>query len=100
MNTKIKNKREMILYAAVNLALQHGYCRITRDDIAEAAGVSSGLVNHYFETIDKIRKEIIKTAIDKNIVELVAQGLGMRDREVLKAPPHVRQSALNFLSVT
>ena len=44
-------RKEHILSVAVTMAETDGYSKITRDKIAEAAGVSMGLVTRYFGTM-------------------------------------------------
>ena len=40
--------REKIAKAGLALAAKQGYRLVRRDDVAEKAGVSIGLVTHYF----------------------------------------------------
>lgn len=93
-----KVRKEMVLCTAIQMSLKVGYQHLIRDDVAKAAEVSGSLVNKYFGTIDNLKKEVLRAAIEKGIVEIVAQGLGMRDPEALKAPEEIKQKAFSFMN--
>lgn len=42
-------RREQILTAALGMFYENGYANTTMDDIASAAGISKGLIYHYFK---------------------------------------------------
>lgn len=90
-------RRENILIAAVELARENGYNKITRDDIAERAGVSMGLVTHYFETMVQLRRAVMRHAIQFEIVEIIAQGLANKDDHARKAPEELKKQAVDKL---
>ncbi len=57
MSAKIvdkKEKKELIIRAAIKLFAQKGFSRTTISDIAEAAGTGKGTIYDYFETKDEI----------------------------------------------
>jgi len=57
MNAKIvdkKEKKELIIRAAIKLFAQKGFARTTISDIAQAAGTGKGTIYNYFETKDDI----------------------------------------------
>lgn len=86
-------RREQILDAALILALATSYDRITRDGVAAKAGVSQGLVNAYFKNMDGLRSELMRYAIQRGNLQVVAQGLLGRHPEALKAPQSLRSLA-------
>ena len=45
---KRAHRRDQIFSAAANLIAEHGFLSMTMRDLAEEAGVSAGMVNHYF----------------------------------------------------
>ena len=57
---QILEKRERILNAAIGVFAERGFhdCRVS--DIAKAAGVSHGLVYHYFESKDDVLRSIYR----------------------------------------
>jgi DNA-binding transcriptional regulator YbjK len=91
-------RKQYILAVAVEMAIANGYNKITRDKIAEAAGVSMGLVSRYFGTMQQLRRFIIRTAIHEHIPEIIAQGLANGDDHAKKAPDDLKAKAINLIS--
>ncbi len=90
-------RKEHILAIAVELAKTTGYINITRDGVAEAAGVSFGLVNKYFGTMTQLKGDVMRAAIKQKIPEIVAQGLASCDERARKAPSALKQEAIQLL---
>ena len=87
-------RKEHILAVAIELAKTVGYSKITRDGVAEAAGVSFGLVTRYFGTMRQLRTDIMRAAIKQRILEIVLQGLANGDHRAKNAPEDLKQEAL------
>jgi len=59
-----KEKRRIeILTAALNLFIRKGYAATKTLDISREAGISEGLLFHYFETKEKLYEELIRIGI-------------------------------------
>jgi AcrR family transcriptional regulator len=56
----VDDRREQIITAAMHVFAQKGYARATTKDIASAAGITSGLIYHYFENKEALLKAIIE----------------------------------------
>ena len=56
----VDDRREQILEAAMHVFAQKGYARATTKDIASAAGITPGLIYHYFENKEALLKTIIE----------------------------------------
>lgn len=91
-------RKEYILKAAVDMAIEQGYHRITRDCVAEKAGVSFSLVTKYFGTMKQLRKDVMRTAIKQSIAEIVAQGLVNGDDRARKAPIELKAQAATLIA--
>lgn len=91
-------RREKILRAAVRLAKRIGYQAVTRDDVADEADVSQGLVTYYFATIANLKSELIDTAIEKEIVAIVAQAVSVGDVQIKKLNPGLKQKVSEFFT--
>lgn len=91
-------RREQILNVAVEMADKDGYNNITRDAIAETAGVSMGLVTRYFGTMKQLRRDIIRVAIKREIPNIIAQGLANGDPHARKAPKNLKSQAANIIA--
>ena len=61
---KAAQTKATILEAARHLFAQHGIASVSIRDIADAAGVSHGLVQRYFGTREQMIAEIIRQEID------------------------------------
>ncbi|MDR2479245.1 MAG: TetR/AcrR family transcriptional regulator, partial [Treponema sp.] len=55
-----RKRREQILDTALNLFIRRGFSAAKISDIAEAAGMSVGLLFHYFDSKEKVYEELIK----------------------------------------
>lgn len=75
-----------ILSAAVELAKTLGYQWITRDQVAEAAGVSTGSINSAYGTMRDLKRAVLSYAVEHEIIEIVRQGIG-DDHEITRAAP-------------
>jgi len=91
-------RRDQILKVAVDLSIKNGYNNIRRDDIAEAAGVSEGLVTNYFNTMTQLRRDIIRYAIKHDLAEIVKQGIANGDNHAKKAPTYLKIRAANLIA--
>ena len=58
----VEDRREQIIDAALLVFSQKGFERTTNKDIAQAAGITAGLIYHYFES----KEELLKAAIEQH----------------------------------
>ncbi len=94
---KTEDRRKRILDAAITLAKTKGLKSITRDGVANAAEMSYGSINLAFGTIDSLREELMKEAIQRGVLEIVAEGLGNKDPVAMCAPSRIKQQAITFM---
>src|SRR6266536_1784894 len=57
----VEDRREQILDAAIRVFAQKGFTRATNKDIAREAGITPGLIYHYFESKEAVMKAIIES---------------------------------------
>lgn len=93
-----KERRKQLIASAVRLAERIGYDRITRNGVAEEAGVSTGLVTHYFRTMKQLQRATMREAVTVGNLSVVAQGLVAGDPQALKAPAELKQAAASRLA--
>lgn len=86
-----------LLDAALHLAESLGFHRVTRDALAAHCSVSAGTVSRYFGSAADMRAAIMRTAVTRGIVALVAQGLAANDPQACGAPQALKQQALEYL---
>jgi AcrR family transcriptional regulator len=56
----VEDRREQILDAAMRAFARKGFTRATNKDIAQEAGITAGLIYHYFESKEAVLKTIIE----------------------------------------
>lgn len=95
---KPADRTQLLLDVAVQLAQRHGLANLTRDQIAEAAGVAQGLVTTRLGTMAEMRRAVMRQAVKREILSIVAEGLATRNEHALKAPPALRAKALASLA--
>jgi DNA-binding transcriptional regulator YbjK len=88
-------RKAHILAVAVDMSKDIGYQKITRDAVAEAAGVSMGLVTRYFGTMVQLRRDIMRYAVREGVLEIIGQGLAAGDDHAKKAAPELRAKAFD-----
>ncbi len=81
----VEDRREQILEAAVRVFAQKGFDKATNKDIAQEAGITAGLIYHYF----KSKEELLRAALEENSPERLlqsfpAQTAKMAPEEVLR----------------
>ena len=87
-------RKEQLLRVALNVARDKGCHKMTRDHIAEAAGVSVGLVSKYFGTMTKLKRAIMRAAVKQEVLEIVAEGLATGDPHARKASQELKNKAI------
>lgn len=93
-----KDRRAQILAAALTAASNVGTDRITFDNVATVAGVSTPLVVHYFRTMTQLRRTVMREAVKQRVVAVVARGLAVDDPYARKADSTLRRSAAEYLT--
>ena len=91
-------RRDQILNVAIELAKKSGYNNITRNDVADNAGVSMSLINRYFKTMPQLRRAVIRAAVANEVLEIIAQGLVNKDARARKASDELKSRALKLYS--
>ncbi len=61
----VEDRREQILKAAVRVFAQKGFDKATNKDIAQEAGITAGLIYHYF----KSKEDLLRAALEANSPE-------------------------------
>lgn len=90
MRLEPKERTEHLLDAALRLAERSGWQALTRDAIATEAGVSFTLVTHRLGTMDAIRRSVMRHAVVKRCVPVVAQGLALGDAHARRADDELK----------
>ena len=83
----VEDRREQILGAALRAFAQKGFARTTNKDIAREAGITPGLIYHYFESKEALFRAIIESRSPLQVIRTPPPHL-------LEQPP---ETALRFL---
>lgn len=84
--------------AAIELAEEHGYRDVTREQIATEAGVATGSVNLYFGTMHKLRKTIVRHAMRTGNQLIIAQAILAKDAMAENLTKEQRVEALTAVA--
>lgn len=95
MRMKPEVRREYILGVALSLAEAKHYLKMTRFQLAEECDVSEGLITHYFGTMTRLRRDVMRHAIKERRLPVIAQGLTANDPHARKAPTQLQREALD-----
>jgi AcrR family transcriptional regulator len=92
-------RKQLILDVAVERAAKLGFDKLRRDDVAEHAEIANGLVTLYFNTMTQLRRAVMRAAVQRKILPIIAHGLVIKHPEALKADEETKQQALASLKV-
>lgn len=92
------DRKASILEAAIVAANKQSFSGLRLHHIATEADCSNASVVAYFGTMNKMRRAVMRAAISRTILPIIANGIAMRDRDALKAPPELQKQALATLN--
>lgn len=92
-----EHRRAAILDAALKCAKRDGFLTLRRDTVAEAAGCSVGLVTYYFANMPKLRRAVMRAAVAREVLPVVAQGITAGDPIANRAPTKLKHAALTAM---
>jgi DNA-binding transcriptional regulator YbjK len=90
-------RKEQILNSAIGHAIDVGFYRMTREGVAERADVSPGTIQKYFKTMPQLKRAVMRAAVQREEVVIVAQGLANDDPQARKAPDVLKQKAADYI---
>ena len=91
-------RRQAIILGAIRVAKRVGYRNMTRRDVALAAGVADGSINHEFGTMQGLRDAVMADAVANERFDIIAQGIADRHPAALKAPSKTREAAIRSVA--
>lgn len=86
-----------ILRAGVKLAHAHGFNRFTRSQLAAMARCADASVNYNFGSFTKLQDSIIVHAVASEDLQIIAQGIIAKHRDVQNIPDELRRRACNAI---
>lgn len=88
-------RKDQILEAAVTVATDRGFNKLTRESVAGIAECSVALINTYYSTMTKLRRAVMRVAVKREILPVIAYGLVTGNQQALKASPGLRGRAMS-----
>jgi len=88
---------EHILDAAYSIATEHGWNALTREAVANLAGIATGSVNVAWGTMDGLRAAVMQRAVERNHLPTIVVGLVQGYPEAQAAPRELQAKALASL---
>jgi AcrR family transcriptional regulator len=90
-------RMQEILDAGLALAEEKGFNKVTRTDVATRAGMGVGTINFHFGNMDQLQRKIMREAVNRGALRVLAQGLAVNHTEALKAPDKMRERAADLI---
>lgn len=75
----MRNRKAELLKAAVLISMDEGYNTLTYRKVAKKAKTSKTLVCHYFPTVKKLKREVIKEALKEDVLTVIMQAYFLGD---------------------
>jgi AcrR family transcriptional regulator len=91
-------RKEQILNTAINLSIEKGYRQLTRRAVANRMQCASALINHYFENIENLRSVVLLTAIEKEIIPILAENFAAWGEETAELPQKLKEKVIRYLT--
>lgn len=98
MNKRYKPdvRKDAIVAVALRLAAETHYTQVQRKQIADELGVTPPALTYHFGTMQQLRRAIMRAAIAKEDLAVIAQGLVAQDEHAKKAPETLRRRAIEL----
>lgn len=90
----VAERREHILINAVTASKTTPYYELRRQDIAAHAGVAPSTINVCFGTMDALRQEILKRAIELELVLVLKYAMGRNEPLLQKMPKALKEKVI------
>lgn len=91
-------RRVQILSAAIDIATEVGLPNVTRGAVARQASVADSLVSYYFPSMRKLRESVMRAAVSRKLLPIIAEGLMRKDPIALSASANLRKKAARSLA--
>ena len=95
---KPAERKEQILKAAMVVAAREGYLSMMRREVAVEAGCANGTVSRYFNTMDQLRRAVMRRAVHVGNLVVLSQGLANKNKQAMKASDELKQAAATSLT--
>ena len=89
-----------ILEVAVALAKEHGLRKFSRSQVAKKTGLASATVSFHFGSMDALRTEVVKYAVENEVLSILADVRTDRDRADFSArmSAELKKKVANYIA--
>ena len=94
---RLRDREIDLLHQAVSVAAEHGWENLTREAIAQRAGVSPALVSARLGTMENLRRSVMRAAVRDSVVAVVAQGIARNDKQAMRAGSELRAAVVQWM---
>jgi AcrR family transcriptional regulator len=90
--------KQDILTAAVQLARETGYRRVTREAVANRVGCAESTISFHFGAMSEFHQSIVEFALGHEVLDVIADALASRHPLAVAAPEALRRKAVKHLA--
>ena len=91
-------RKDQILKTAINLSIEKGYRQLTRESVAKRMQCASALINHYYESIDNLKKVVLVTAVEQEIIPILAENFAAWGVETAALSKELKEKVVRYLT--
>jgi len=91
-------RKAAILEAAILAAQANSFSGMRMQHVYTLAECSNALVVSYYGTMPQLRRAVMRAAIKREILPIIANGVAMRDPNALKADMALQKKAMATLT--
>lgn len=92
-----RERRESLLDTYQRLIEKHGFGAVNCAQVANAEGVATSLIFHYFQSAEGFKRELFRRALRQHNVDLVATGLANGHLNKSELSPGLRKAVAKRL---
>lgn len=96
VNPRLRKKQ--IINIAIDIAREKGLNNLSRSELSNRAKCSPALIHSHFGTMNQLKRQIMRAAIQQEIIEIIAEGLGNNDPQACKAPAELKGKAIDLIA--
>ena len=92
-------RAQQIVETALHLSGQGNYGAVQRKEVADHLSLTPPAITYHFATMGALRTAVMRAAISRGNLGVLAQGLLLEDADAKKAPLALRRRALEFATL-
>ena len=98
--TRHNVRREQLIDVAIKISTEIGYNKLTREKVMREVDVTASLLGYYFPRMSDLKNAVMDAAVERGIVEIIAQGITLNDPRALTINPQIKLQVISFMMKT